>query len=152
LTKPIVVVAFVAALAGCGGSGRLDDGEAAALSALKADDRPHFYLGASFRGLLLTHVEKIRTRANFIYGDCTPTGGEQPSCSPPLEIQNKVCSRTRVNVAIYADRTELAAAAVKALRPLNRATKHARSARVSFDMAQPCHKIASPFPSPTGTG
>ncbi|MGH2963971.1 MAG: hypothetical protein ACRDMH_01135 [Solirubrobacterales bacterium] len=66
-----------------------------------------YYLGNSFRGLRLTDVlarpEFGHETWDFIYGNCTPTGGEQPSCPPPLDIQNwSVCARF---AAIYPGRT-----------------------------------------------
>lgn len=58
---------------------------------------PLYFLGTSFEGLTLTHVDRVSgasapqepIRPNFVsflYGDCEPTG-EERSCAPPLEVQ-----------------------------------------------------------------
>ena len=65
------------------------------------DDYALYYLGTSFNGLPLTHAAMgpgsgiHRRRAwDFIYGDCTPSGGDAPSCTPPLDVQNwSICTR-----------------------------------------------------------
>lgn len=51
---------------------------------------PLYWLGERFEKWNLTAIEGIDRPAQFvtlIYGTCTPHGGEQPSCTPPLEIQ-----------------------------------------------------------------
>lgn len=64
------------------------------------DDYALYYLGSSFDGFPLTSAAMGpgsgtgRKRAwDFIYGDCTPSGDE-PSCTPPLDLQNwSICTR-----------------------------------------------------------
>jgi hypothetical protein len=53
---------------------------------------PLYWLGDRFEGWNLTLVtgpEPTTRVVTFIYGDCTPTGGDEPSCSPPIVIQVK---------------------------------------------------------------
>lgn len=62
------------------------------------EDFELYYLGDSFQGLPLTSIDRSedfgRTDWTFIYGSCTPKDGGEPSCAPPLEIQNwSVCVR-----------------------------------------------------------
>jgi hypothetical protein len=51
---------------------------------------PLYWLGARFErwriSAILGPSYRIGT-ISFIYGTCTPTDGEQPSCSPPIEVQ-----------------------------------------------------------------
>lgn len=52
------------------------------------DAYPLYWVGKRFERWDLTHVEVGSGElVSFIYGDCTPSDGEQPSCTPPLEIQ-----------------------------------------------------------------
>lgn len=51
---------------------------------------PLYWLGERFEKWNLTAIDGIDRPAQFvtlIYGTCTPHGGEQPSCTPLLEIQ-----------------------------------------------------------------
>ncbi len=56
-------------------------------SARQFDDYPLYWLGEHFERWDLEHVD-IRPNgfSTFIYGKCTPRG-EEPSCTPPLELQ-----------------------------------------------------------------
>ena len=37
---------------------------------------------------------------SLVYGDCTPEGGDTPSCSPPAELQNyAACARSLRSIA-----------------------------------------------------
>jgi hypothetical protein len=72
------------AVAGCGGSG--PDPSAAR----RFDEFPLYWVGERFEEWDVTAIEGLDGSAEFvtfIYGDCTPEGGEQPSCTPPLQIQ-----------------------------------------------------------------
>jgi hypothetical protein len=134
-----VAAATLGAGLGCGGSGQLDSEESDALSAMKTESLPYFFLGNSFHGLPLTHVEHAQRSASLIYGDCTPTGGEQPSCVPPLEIQNTVCDSKTVNVTIFTDGKHpgFDTEAADELRAVNRAARDARP-MVTFDQSLLC--------------
>jgi hypothetical protein len=96
-----LAVASVVALAGsCSGSvdhrglgPSVDQTQLARLKAARG--LPIYWLGPSFEGLLLTHVESGGPgRAFLVYGDCRiedpdgPFGPEGGSCAPPLEIQH----------------------------------------------------------------
>src|SRR5205809_7793315 len=42
-------------------------------------------------------VDRPGSFVSFIYGTCTPSGGEQPSCTPPFEVQvSPLCSHLDV--------------------------------------------------------
>jgi hypothetical protein len=93
-----VTLTFVAAgLASCGGSkASMADIEAATTF----DGFPLYWLGESFDKWDLAHVDGLDYDSQivtFIYGDCTPHGGEQPSCTPPLQVQvSPLCSHLDV--------------------------------------------------------
>jgi hypothetical protein len=61
---------------------------------------PLYSVGPRFEKWNLTSIEGLKGQGDtvsFIYGDCTPRGGEQPSCAPPLEIQiAPLCSHLAV--------------------------------------------------------
>jgi hypothetical protein len=51
---------------------------------------PLYWVGDRFERWSLATVEGLHDPAEFvtfIYGTCTPHGGDEPSCTPPLEIQ-----------------------------------------------------------------
>jgi hypothetical protein len=51
---------------------------------------PLYWVGPRFEKWDLTTIQGVnppRVFVSFIYGTCTPHGGEQPSCTPPFEIQ-----------------------------------------------------------------
>ena len=78
-------LAFGVALlaAGCG-----EDKDVQA--ARKFERFPLYWVGESFEGFDLVHVDGLDRPGDFvsfIYGECTPHDGEQPSCIPPLQIQ-----------------------------------------------------------------
>lgn len=61
------------------------------------DEYPLVYLGDEYEGLPLVYCEHRRTSGTsygipptdqvfFIYGRCTPTGDDAPSCAPPLQV------------------------------------------------------------------
>lgn len=58
-----------------------------------------YWLGARFEHWDLTTLSLPATTDGFvslIYGDCTPHGGDEPSCTPPLEIQiSPLCAHLR---------------------------------------------------------
>jgi hypothetical protein len=61
---------------------------------------PLYWVGERFERWDLTVVDGLDYPSpivTFIYGDCTPHGQEQPSCSPPLQIQvSSLCSHLAV--------------------------------------------------------
>jgi len=61
---------------------------------------PLYWVGPRFEKWDLTTIEGLnrpRGFVSFIYGTCTPRGGEQPSCTPPFEIQiSPLCSQLDV--------------------------------------------------------
>ena len=58
-----------------------------------------YWLGTHFEHWKLNALSTPATRDGFvslIYGDCTPHGGDEPSCTPPLEIQiSPLCAHLR---------------------------------------------------------
>jgi hypothetical protein len=51
---------------------------------------PLYWVGPRFEKWDLSTIQGLdrpREFVSFIYGMCTPRGGEQPSCAPPFEIQ-----------------------------------------------------------------
>jgi hypothetical protein len=91
--SPLVIASCGGASSESGRSGALHLGKARAFS-----DYELYYLGKSFHGLPLTSVDAGEdfgyTDWSFIYGDCIPSGGDEPSCAPPLEVQNwSICAR-----------------------------------------------------------
>lgn len=58
-----------------------------------------YWLGTRFEHWDLTALSMPATPGGFvslIYGDCTPHGGDEPSCTPPLEIQiSPLCAHLR---------------------------------------------------------
>ena len=74
-------------LAGCSAlSGRSEPDTKAAE---EFEGYPLFWVGERFERWNLVHVDLPGPAqfATFIYGDCTPTGEDHPSCVPPLQIQ-----------------------------------------------------------------
>jgi hypothetical protein len=66
-----------------------DDSEVDVTAARQYEKFPLYWVGEKFGDWELTHVALPGAGgfATFIYGTCTPSNGEQPSCTPPLEIQ-----------------------------------------------------------------
>ena len=86
-----VAVVLLTGVAGCREGS--DDVEAAK----KFDAFPLYWVGERFEKWDLTAIDGLDYPSNiisFIYGDCTPRGGEQPSCTPPFQIQvSPTCAR-----------------------------------------------------------
>jgi hypothetical protein len=61
---------------------------------------PLYWVGPRFEKWDLSAIQGLnrpRRFVSFIYGTCTPRGGEQPSCTPPFEIQiSPLCWRLDV--------------------------------------------------------
>jgi hypothetical protein len=71
-------------LAGCS-----FDNEPDLTSARKFERFPVYWLGDEFEGRELTMVqaEGWSVAVVLIYGECTPDGALEPSCTPPIQIQ-----------------------------------------------------------------
>jgi len=53
---------------------------------------PLYWLGERFEGWHLSVVtgpDPVTHAVTFLYGDCTPSGGDEPTCSLPIQIQVK---------------------------------------------------------------
>ena len=91
---------FVAAamLGGCGGGDAGSPSDARALRTFK--DFPVYWLGSRFERWELTAVSGLSGPDGFvslIYGGCTPHGGDEPSCTPPVAVQvSALCSHLAV--------------------------------------------------------
>lgn len=64
---------------------------------------PLYWLGPRFEKWDLVAIQGLRAPrqfVSFLYGRCTPSDGEQPSCTPPFEIQiSPLCSHLDVVAA-----------------------------------------------------
>jgi hypothetical protein len=89
---PLVIGALTLALgavglASCGGS----KASKADIDAARAFDRfPLYWLGDRFAKWDLATIDGLDYDSpivTFIYGDCTPHGDDEPSCTPPLQVQ-----------------------------------------------------------------
>jgi hypothetical protein len=81
----VLAVTFVLAGCGRGGASKADLEEAK-----RFDSFPLYWVGGRFEKWPLRGIQGLEGRSefvSFIYGECTPKGGEQPSCTPPLELQ-----------------------------------------------------------------
>jgi hypothetical protein len=81
-----VLLTALAMLPGCGGRG----GDADIQAARHFDGFPLYWVGNRFERWKLESIDGLDGPAefvSFVYGTCTPHDGEQPSCTPPLEIQ-----------------------------------------------------------------
>jgi hypothetical protein len=125
---PVAMIAGCAFAAGCseGGSLSVDD--------LRNSKAPYYYVGRSFEGLKISHVEQYqRGVATFIYGTCKARSDE--GCAPPLELQHWRCHGS-VTVVIFANKGR-AARAAGARRPLSRGAK-ARRPQFAFERSPGC--------------
>jgi hypothetical protein len=105
---------------------------------LKDADAPYYYVGPSFDGVEISHVERYDAGvADIVYGTCQ--AGDDEGCAPPLQLQHRLC-RDRVTVVIFVGqgaKRGSAARAADALRPLSKAAR-GRHADVAFDRSPPC--------------
>jgi hypothetical protein len=100
---------------GAGSSGASHGQPAGLVQARRFHEYPLFWLGPAYGHLKLTgvasgrvdvrsadHTRIIRTHSHtvtFLYGTCDPGSGDEPSCAPPLQVQNwPACGR---NAALY---------------------------------------------------
>ena len=58
---------------------------------------PLYWLGDRFEGRTLSHIQLSPVSfTTFVYGTCTPTGEDHPTCSPPLQVQvQPLCAHLR---------------------------------------------------------
>jgi hypothetical protein len=84
VTHALAALALVA-VGGCAHESKPD------IEAAKAFKRfPLYWLGERFEGWKLSAIVGLDYDApyiTFVYGTCTPGGGDEPSCTPPLEVQ-----------------------------------------------------------------
>jgi hypothetical protein len=81
-----VLFTALALLPGCSGGGSSADVQAAR----RFDAFPLYWLGPRFEKWKLETIDGLDRPGDFvtfIYGTCTPHDGEQPSCTPPLQVQ-----------------------------------------------------------------
>lgn len=64
-----------------------DDVEADIEAAKDFTAFPLYWAGERFEGLDVSHVGLGGPAAGIIYGSCTPSGGLEPTCALPLQIQ-----------------------------------------------------------------
>jgi len=70
---------------GCGGAAERDID-----AARRFDAFPLYWVGKRFESLELNRIlglDGTTKFVTFIYGDCKPHGSDEPSCTPPLQIQ-----------------------------------------------------------------
>jgi hypothetical protein len=100
--RALILLAGLAlfAISGCGSNGV---SKHELQSAQRFDAFPLYWVGKRFEQLDLRSVQGLDGTSEFVtfvYGKCTPHGGEQPSCAPPLEIQMfPLCSHLDVVAA-----------------------------------------------------
>jgi len=129
------VIACTSLSAGC------SSGAASADVADLRDARaPYYYVGSSFDGLKISHVERYqRGVGDIIYGTCEANSDQ--GCGPPLELQHRLCHGA-VTVVIFTGqgaKRGSAARAADALRPLSRgARERERGPNVAFDRSPAC--------------
>jgi hypothetical protein len=108
--------------------------QSTSLDDLRNADAPYYYVGDSFDGLKITHVERYqRGVANLIYGDCKARSDE--GCPPPLGLQHRLC-HGKVTVVIFANE-RLAHRAADALRPLSQRAS-AQHPQIAFNRSPRC--------------
>jgi hypothetical protein len=79
-------LAAIASASGCAGGNAGSELRAARLF----QHFPLHWLGERFEHLRLTAIQGLDGPSGFVtlvYGSCRPHGGDEPSCTPPLELQ-----------------------------------------------------------------
>jgi hypothetical protein len=94
--RRVAVTATALALAAGCSSGAHQDQRPDIAAAREFAAFPLYWVGPRFEKWNLTAIQGLQARrgfVSFIYGGCTPSGGEQPGCLPPFEIQlSPLCS------------------------------------------------------------
>ena len=133
LRAAVVGLAATALLAGCSESGSLK------VTDLRDATRPYYYVGPSFDGFKVSHVERYQGGvAEILYGSCEAAAYDQ-GCAVPLEPQHRLC-HGRVTVVIFTGqgaKKGSAARAAAALRPLSRSA-HSQGPTVAYGEAPAC--------------
>jgi hypothetical protein len=84
----LLVIGLLAA--GCSGAASPPDRLTDVRAARQFESFALYWLGERFEKWELTEIVGLDERTEFVtlvYGDCEPSGGLQPSCTPPLEVQ-----------------------------------------------------------------
>jgi hypothetical protein len=110
------------------------------LDSLKDADAPYYYVGSSFGGNDVSYIARYRGgTASIIYGTCD--AGSDRGCSPPLEIQHRLCFGI-VTISIFVGRgakSGSAHRAADALRPLSKGARaRTQEPDVVFDRGVAC--------------
>jgi hypothetical protein len=80
------VIANTLLAAGCTSGDR-----SVSLDDLRKADAPYYYVGSSFEGFDVSHVQEYRDgEADILYGTCHVTASEG-GCPLPLELQHRLC-------------------------------------------------------------
>jgi hypothetical protein len=111
------------------------------LDDLRNADAPYYYVGSSFDGLEVTHIQTYRAgEADILYGTCKPPSGDG-GCPLPLELQHRLCHGV-VTVSIFVGqgaKRGSANRAAKSLRPLSKGARVRRERPdIVLDRGVPC--------------
>jgi hypothetical protein len=88
VSTTLLVIGLLAA--GCSGAASPPDRLTDVRAARQFESFALYWLGERFEKWELTEIVGLDERTEFVtlvYGDCEPSGGLQPSCTPPLEVQ-----------------------------------------------------------------
>jgi hypothetical protein len=128
------VIANTLLAAGCSSGDR-----SVSVDGLRKTDAPYYYVGSSFDGFQLSHVQRYRDgQAGIFYGTCQVTGSEG-GCALPLELQHRLCHGI-VTVSIFVGQGAKRGSARRAaagLRPLSKGAR-AHEPYVVFDRGVSC--------------
>jgi hypothetical protein len=127
------VIACTPLVAGCTSEDR-----SVSLDDLRKADAPYYYVGSSFDGFELSHVERYQGGvASILYGTCD--AGSDGGCPLPLELQHRLC-QGRVTISIFVGqgaKRGSARRAAAALRPLSKGARKQKP-DVVFDTGVAC--------------
>jgi hypothetical protein len=128
--SPAALFACAVMTAGCTSGHR-----SANLDELRNAEAPYYYVGRSFDGYDVSYISRYRAgTASIIYGTCH--AGDDQGCSPPLEIQHRLCLGG-ATVSIFG-RSGLRRRAAGALRPLSKGARPRPRPVVVFDRSVSC--------------
>ena len=120
-------------LAGCSQSGSLK------VTDLRDATLPYYYVGQSFDGFKVSHVERYRAGvAEILYGSCEAAAYDQ-GCPVALELQHRLC-HGHLTVVIFTGqgaKKGSATRAAAALRPLSRSAR-GQKPTVAYGEAPAC--------------